>query len=385
MKMNKKKQHAVFTLLTVLVIFITTSILLLSTTSALADNPRYLWIKVNQNGFGSDGVNQIFALVEFKGNLYAGASTSDGTIALWKSPNGSTWTKINQLTPEPIATKYEVMDLHVFKDHLYVATAWANPAQVWRTADGITWERIKDSSFDASTNMFSVFYTFGDKLYLSSFRKIFVSETGASDTWDLSFDISSPMPCDGIWSMTEFNGQLYAGGTNIDGVKVYRLEQTGWKTVNKPGFSNPPDNLDNTEIGGFAVFQNALYTGTRNDIHGGEIWKTSNGVDWTRVKAGGLGDPSNVKVEGMIVYNQQLVVAVNNPANGLQIWSSPDGMSWTKMKDAKNDLPLNRLTHWNNAILNFQNKIYLGTLNTIRGGEIWSYPGYGMYIPIVRR
>jgi hypothetical protein len=385
---TKRKLHIVFATAVIFVLLIA-SFAPIAIASALAENTTFRWVKVNQNGFGSDLIKQIFALEEYKGELYAGANTTDGTIALWKSSNGSQWTKVNQPIPglAPGEKKpHEIMDLHVFKEYLYVGTAWIYPAEVWRTANGTVWERIVDPDFGETIDMFPVFITYKDNLYLSNYNKIFVSPSGNSGTWTVSHQPITPAT-EGIWSMGVFNKKLYAGGINENGgVIIYRLDgesatPTVWEQVNTPGFGKP----ENTEIGGFAVFQNALYVGTRNDSNGGEIWKMSADENWTKVSDKGFGDLNNVKVEGIITFDNTLFVAVNNNSTGLQIWSTTNGSTWTKVKDARYDPPRNSLTHWNNAFTIFQNRLYIGTLNKFLGGEIWAYPGYAIFLPIIRR
>jgi hypothetical protein len=141
----------------IFLVLITTATIFVPKAFALVENPTFLWAQVNQNGFGSTDVIQIFSLEEFKGEIYAGASASDENMPVWKSPDGRTWTKTDGQTPVEVSSKYEIMDLHEHNGYLYAATYSVNPTQLWRTSDGTNWVSITDPDFvnEATRFLFS--------------------------------------------------------------------------------------------------------------------------------------------------------------------------------------------------------------------------------------
>jgi hypothetical protein len=85
------------------------------------------------------------------------------------------------------------------------------------------------------------------------------------------------------------------------------------------------------------TFEDQLYFFTGNRITGGEVWRSSNGVDWNQIGFGGWGNPNN------------------------------DG------------------TYWQNSIAVYKNGLYAGTIKinpNTSGGEIWLYLPAKSWLPL---
>ena len=80
-----------------------------------------------------------------------------------------------------------------------------------------------------------------------------------------------------------------------------------------------------------AVFNGSLYMGTQNFVNGSQIWRTSDGINWTAVTTMGFKDIAGFKAFGngymwcMFNYSDMLFVGTMNPILGCQVWKSSTG------------------------------------------------------------
>jgi len=86
--------------------------------------------------------------------------------------------------------------------------------------------------------------------------------------------------------------------------------------VNIDGFG------DSNNIATFpsAVFKGSLYVGTLNWVTGGEVWRTSDGTNWTQVNIDGFGDPNNTETYPAASFDGNLYVGTINEVTGGEIW-----------------------------------------------------------------
>ena len=73
-----------------------------------------------------------------------------------------------------------------------------------------------------------------------------------------------------------------------------------------------------------------LYISFRNVVEGGQIWRSSNGVDWSLVMQGGFDDVNNGRPYGLIVADKALYVVFSNSVTGAQVWRTFDGAFWQR-------------------------------------------------------
>jgi hypothetical protein len=85
----------------------------------------------------------------------------------------------------------------------------------------------------------------------------------------------------------------------------------------------------------------------------------------------GFGDISNIKIESLLVHDDLLYAVTFNPQTGLQIWRSDDAINWEQIISNGFGDSNNFSTLWNNAIIEFQGHIVIGTWNDAEGGELW--------------
>ncbi len=365
--------------------------------------PGSPWVQTNINGFGHPGAGAVAVLREFKGKIYAGSDVRGATPGvvprLYASTDGRTWVGADPGLGLPY--NYSITDLVEFNGALYAGTGqydWDaeayNGGEVYRTSDGATWETVATGGFGRREN----------------------GEIGA---------------------LAVFNGYIYAGtyGYDMDDnlpAEIWR-SATGnagdWQRVVADGLGQPGNSL----VRELAVYDGALYAGISNYAAGGEVWRTTNGTDWTRVATGGLGsgtDRQTVntlaafngalyiglsgsqgtqvwrcvectgadwnKATGMFdtaahrligvmgVFDEALYYAVGNAETGLEVWRTLDGNAW-------HTVAVQGFGDWANtyarasAMTVYKDGLYLGTVNWTNGGEIWQYLSRRVMLPVAHR
>lgn len=138
----------------------------------------------------------------------------------------------------------------------------------------------------------------------------------------------------GINHLMEFDGRLYASTwrwtSRPDGGQVWRSDDgQNWTRVVSRGFGDPT----NGEIFRFAVFNDALYASTTSytTTHGAEIWRSRTGDegDWERVVANGFGDAQSIAVVSFATFSDRLYAGTWNGTSGGRVWRTDDGETWT--------------------------------------------------------
>jgi hypothetical protein len=143
------------------------------------------------------------------------------------------------------------------------------------------------------------------------------------------------------------------------------------------------DSESTWEPTGLAIFGDYLYAGTGNMDAGGQLWRTANGTDWTRVMRGGYGDPNNYAIRGLRAFGGDLYAVTDNIVTGMEVWRSPDGVHWVQVSPDGFGDSNNQLTLWSAGSTDFQNQLYIGTWgNSANGGEVWMKLSQ-TYLPLV--
>lgn len=210
-------------------------------------------------------------------------------------------------------------------------------------------------------------------------------------------------------SMATFNGKVYAGTTNGNGLQIHEYDGSSWSAVVLNGFGS---NTDNKSATCMVVHDGALFVGTENSSTGGEIWRTTNGVNWTRYLFGGFGQTmigalasaggalyagihrdtgmevyavgesfsfqvntdgfgsSTNKLGPMVEHAGVLVVGAANFSAGAKVWRQDSFMNWSVINNPGfGDGGNTRV-----ALGLLDGELFAGASNT-SGAEIWVYPG----------
>ena len=236
----------------------------------------------------------------------------------------------------------------VFEGQLYAGLDHANSgrgAEIWRTADGLTWTRVAENGF-------------------------------ANDIYNT-----------GAISLAVYNGNLYAGTRHGDwyndshqdgplGGEVWRSgDGTTWTRVNSPGFGM----LEAHRVESLQVFQNGLYAYVSHvggTSAGADVWRCTKTVcaeqgDWTKVADNGFGVPQNQYLYAGVVSGGYLYTAVYNSITGVQLWRTADGSHWEKATSYDGLGNSNNSYVSNTAMTVFNGRLTLGVTNWASGTSVW--------------
>jgi hypothetical protein len=184
-----------------------------------------------------------------------------------------------------------------------------------------------------------------------------------------------------VLDTVEFNGYLYMGticspasqmysGSSDSGGEIWRSKDGAeWERVGSPGLGNTKN---------FAIhlsrFKNRLYAATINGEEGLEIWASSDGQSFEKMASGGFGDKENTDPSIPLVFKDRLIVCTSNVKNGMEIWVSTDGKKFDRvvqggLGDTGNTG--SSVMSYDETGVTFQGRLYVGTSNPNKGGEIW--------------
>lgn len=338
------------------------------------------WEQLNVSGFGDPQTAGVSALEVFQGQLYAGASNGSTGGQVWRLDKDGQWLQVNEAGFGDGATNPVIIDLAVFSNRLYAGVGWDGAlGQVWRSADGTNWQPVTTDGFgDENNSAITNFAIFKNRIYAGTggtngSAQIWRSATGDIDSWK-QMAPDGPEFAGNLTGFAVFKSTLYAAVESSSGLplQVWRSSNgSDWTTVVADGFGNE----GNVSAGGFAYFGGYLYLGTRNDDTGAQLWRTKDGIHWYQVIGNGFGDSNNLKIEALVVYDElNLLYAVTyNEAMGLQIWSSANGTSWEQVVANGFGDSGNYSTLWNSAAIEYKGNILIGTWNNAEGGELWKF------------
>ena len=140
-----------------------------------------------------------------------------------------------------------------------------------------------------------------------------------------------------IGFLIKFGNYLYTGTRNYEqGCEIWRTSNldSEWQCVSDSGFGN----TKNSWAMEACIFKNYLYIGTYNIDEGTEIYRTNDGINWTQIVGknstieNGFGTKNNFYTWSMCVYNDDLYVGTDYIGKGKyggELWRSTNGVDWT--------------------------------------------------------
>jgi hypothetical protein len=346
--------------------------------------PMSSWQQVNTNGFGDPHELEVSALEAFNSYLYAGTYNVIDPLQLfdgariYRSADGMDWTPVTQpgFQNAHDTAPPAILDFVVFNNRLYASTGrGGNPAQIWRTSNGVNWAPMVSAGFsDPDLHDIAALAVYNSVIYAGassqvSGARIYRSSTGDSNTWSPVAPPAPTVPGAGVTGFAVFNGALWSAIESEAPVQIWRSTGGAWTSVMNNGFGNSLT----TSTGGMAVFRGYLYVGAGNAAAGAQLWRTSDGASWAQAISPGFGDPNNQKVEMVFVFQNQLYVSVNNAVTGMEVWHSSNGTLWEQASQDGFGDSNNSTSNRSNATADFLSQLYLGTSNTIAGGELWQF------------
>ena len=247
------------------------------------------WTKVVSSGFGDTTNGEVFRLAEFNNMLYATTWSYTDThgTEIWRSSSGDSgsWSRVVNDGFNGDSANISAVSLEVFNGYLYAGTDNTNSGtEIWRTNNGTTWSKVNTDGFGDQYN------------------------------WSVALE--------------EFNGYLYTGTYNFNdsdnpGAELWRCQTcagTDWTEVSiSKGFGD----IENRAIRSLVVLNNALNAFTYNRTTGIEVWRSNNGTDWEQVNIDGFGDSLNSSPywdNSTTVFNNALYVGTWNNGHGGEVW-----------------------------------------------------------------
>lgn len=354
------------------------------------------WAQVNLNGFGERDNWAVWSLGVFNDRLYASAANRASGADLYRlAPNGS-WDRVAS-GGFGDTSNVGIDRLTEFNGHLFAST-WVEDdsgAQIWRTPSGNvgTWSQVAQGGLGSTNNAeFMALAVFNDHLYAGTWvgdtsvhgAEIWRSATGDNGSWTrvVSNGFNNDPNNGAVLSMKSFGGALYAATMNwASGGEVWRTSNgVQWTQVNSNGFGNGA----NTSVSSLEVFNGRLYAGTRHSFGGGEIWRTTNGTSWEPVMLGGFGTTDNRQIAALIHFRGELFAVAGNFVTGPEVWRSNSGDigSWQEVVDGGFGAGYTALTAWDNQAAAFGGSLYIGTYTFgNNGGKLWTYLHNKVYLP----
>jgi hypothetical protein len=261
--------------------------------------------RIENGGFGDPQNNWANGFV-FNDRLVLGVSGSAKGAQIWTSDDGLSFQPVvaDGLGDSGNSGVSIVQELPVLDGKLYIGTS--NPAsggEIWRTGDGLRWERVADDGLERSSNT-------------------------------------------SLTPFVVFNGQLYAVGISsgsldkLKGLEIYRsVDGSSWQKVVSDGFSQ---GKERNVSGALQVFKGRLYLtadtmdprllmpghpGERMAPRGFQLWVSDDGENWQQTGKDGFGLASTLYAS-MNVIGSAAFLCVFDYHKGSQLLRSDDGEKW---------------------------------------------------------
>ena len=362
------------------------------------------WQRVIGNGFGDKNNVQVAEFHVFKGQVYAGTSRSLGPAQLWRTSDGQNWNRIAATSFSPSLQATEAGGIISFADSggsspqfLYAGTiaAQGSSGAIYRSTDGSSWTQINGSGSGwVATGNIGIgpnMVVKGGFLYAgtlsSTSAQIWRTPEGDPSRWEKVLDASTlDTNTNGITYLYVFNGVIYAATGCVEadntvcigGTAHLYSSATGdagtW--VKNRGVGDGFGDKGTIAIASMIDFNGFLYVSTHNNFRGGELWRSSDAVTWTKIpaSAGGFGNPLNTELHNLRVAQGQLWVTTISTAPTLfPVFRSSDGVNFVQSNVSGFGDPNNTSSKPNyiGTTIGFGNFIYWGGANPVTGAQVW--------------
>ena len=336
-------------------------------------------------------------LICFKDHLYMGTHNPEDGCELYRSIDAEHWEKIvgkGADIPNGFGKRSNcaIWSGKVFGDHLYFGTInLIHGCEIWRSSDGVNWTAVVGGDSKTIGGFGGILHflnyyawcmeEFNGKLYVGTFNfflggQIWASSDGVNWTRVIGGINKKPTGNGfgdranyGIRTLKTFNGSLYAGTAThplklFRGCEIWRTSDgNNWTKVDKDGFGS----FRNVYAWSIEEVNGSLYVGTINLKNGCELWRTSDGSSWEQVASGGIIDKNNVGARKIAVFQGDIYVGICNLVDGCVILrSKDDGVTWNQTNE--NGFGNNRNWAVRQFTL-FNDELYTG---------VWNQKGYSL-------
>ena len=285
-------------------------------------------------------------------------------LEVWRTYDGENWEVVVGVSaPDPDQGIYgngftagrknfSGRGMTIFKDPsdqewLYLGTLKANGGEIWRTANGVNWEKVADadsiegpdsavSQPIAISDMMVYDDGGGDALFVGTWGlgglSVYKSYNGEDFVKVASGGIIDPDNL-GVHKLITFQGRLWLLGENYDTgfpAFVSKLGKTidsndDWELVATGGFTNP----DNRYAWQGQVYDNGsgerLYIGTTNPEVGAHLYSVTQDGQWavemgTEDTPPGWGNPDTRGIRTMSIWEGKLVLGTTGVDKGIDVY-----------------------------------------------------------------
>lgn len=339
------------------------------------------WKQSNINGFGDKTNAQIPALASFKGYLYAGTWKYDGDLygdlissaEIWRTADGSTWEKVDTRQVNGCAHMIE------FDGYLYCGS-W--DGRIWRTANGTIWAEEISEGFGYDHAGIARFAVFEDMLYASTWTEsdTEIWRTDDGTNWTRFEDFGLEDNNASAISSVIYNGNLYWGTTNwYSDAQLWKTDGDKFTIVFNDGLGLS----GNFSVSALASFDSYLYAGivSNDDI---QVFRSNDELNWESVLLmSDVGSGAHARA-GLEVHQNELFLVAQNLQTGVEVWKTADGTQWKQVGFEGFGDSNNETAYWDNGVTTFNGKLFIAISNFINGGEIWRYePFKYLYLPLI--
>ena len=319
------------------------------------------WIRVPHDRavFGGEGDQVMYTVTAGGPGLVAVGNDFSGdesVAAVWTSPDGITWTRVQD---EAVLGGEFLQMLGVTAGGPGLVAVGTNQvggdsnAAVWTSPDGITWTRVQDEAVFAAEGWLEVLgVTVGGPGLVAVGLREFLRDNLYAAVWASTDGITwTKAPDDEAFLSGEGARRLMAsvtaGGPGLVAVgneTSVDLDAAVWTSPDGITWSRVPH--DETVFGGEGAQVMASVTvggpglvAVGSDFSGGDkdaaVWTSTDGITWTRVPhdeavlgGGGFQEMTSVTAGG------PGLVAVGTESVGdsvAAVWTSTDGITWTRV------------------------------------------------------
>jgi len=362
------------------------------------------WKQANIDGFGVRSNLGVWSMAEYNQTVYAGTHNPNGGEVWRKLPSGA-WEKTAG-AGFGMEGNNGIDSLLEYNGYLYASTynEAGHGGEIWRsqTGNNLSFQRVVSGGSGSSTpdlenSEFYKLYIHDNQICATTWSdgqthgaEIWCSASGAADTWTRTVSNGFGNIYNwGILDILEIGGMQYAGTyNNVEGGQIYRSDNgVNWTPVGQPGLGDPAAYY---AVSALAEFQGYLYAGfARLGGAGSALWRCQvcNGTDWESVTQAenGFGNPDNRLSPGLVSYRGALYMVTGNRITGMEVWKTTDGNSWSQTASGGFGTSNNLMPYWNNSILATDAGLFVGTNTTGKGSaQVWQLMN-SVFLPLTLR
>lgn len=378
------------------------------------DDPRRAgdWTEVARGGFGTASLVIIGPLAEFQGQMYAATMHQTAGAEVWRSFDGTVWEPVVGAGAATAAGFGDPSNKSINKiasdGEWLFAALWndASGGQIWRSADGVTWEasvgpgaahppgfgKAENTGVTALGVFNGMVFAGTGSAHCKDGVELWLSRDHGA-TWEPvageRFALRTALARESKYflDIAEFNGAVYisTGDQRTGGSEIWRATD-GWNwqpvvgapTKYRAGMGKASDDM----IYDLEPFGGRLYAGVLNWLReGGSMWRSDrDGDDWevliggdVKPRTAGFGNAANFGITRLCPLGSHLYASTSNE-QGAELWRSADGEVWEQVMGPQAGVPAGFGSAGNRAInglFSYHGVLFASTDNPQAGAEIW--------------